>query len=96
MFQRENWGVGGEVSRVRKVKNHKEPVSEDAVGGVCVCQLADVGARSPSSNGEVKKVLAVLGLPCWLSPSVKSRGYSLVVVCGFLIAVASLLMEHGL
>ena len=26
----------------------------------------------------------------------KSRGSSLVVVCGFLIIVASLVMEHGL
>ena len=31
-----------------------------------------------------------------LSPVVDSKDYSLVVVCGFLIAVASLVVEHGL
>lgn len=39
------------------MKNHKEPVSEDAVGGVCVCQLADVGVWSPSSHGEGRQAL---------------------------------------
>ena len=42
--------------------------------------------------------LAVLGLRCCsgFSPVVESGSYSLVVVCGLLTAVASLVMEHGL
>ena len=35
-------------------------------------------------------------LLCWLSRVGASRGYSLVAVCGLLIAVASLVAEHGL
>ena len=40
--------------------------------------------------------LAVLGLLCCLgfSPVVVSKGYSLVVVCGLLISLASLVSEH--
>ena len=42
--------------------------------------------------------LAVLGLHCsaGFSLVVASGGYSLVAVCGLLIAVASLIAEHGL
>ena len=42
--------------------------------------------------------LATLGLGCsdGLSQVVSSGGYSLVVVLGFLIVVASLVAEHGL
>ena len=42
--------------------------------------------------------LAVLGLLCCLgfSPVVMSKGYSLVVVCGLLISLASLVSEHWL
>ena len=53
VFQRENWGVGGEVSRVRKVKNHKEPVSEDAVGGGGVSaswQMWESGVHPPTGK----------------------------------------------
>ena len=41
---------------------------------------------------------ATLGLCCCVRFSlvVASGGYSLVAVCGFLIAVASLFAEHGL
>ena len=43
-------------------------------------------------------LLAVLGLHCCAGFSlvVVSRGCSLIVVCGLLIAVASLAAEHGL
>ena len=43
-------------------------------------------------------ILALLGLPCsaGFSLVVASEGYSLVVVCGLLIAMASLVVEHGL
>ena len=42
--------------------------------------------------------LAVLGLHCWAQafPSCREWGYSLDVVCGFLIAVVSLVSDHGL
>ena len=42
--------------------------------------------------------LSVLGLCCFakLSVVVASRGFSLVVVCSLLIAVASLVTQHGL
>ena len=42
-------------------------------------------------------LLAVLGLHCCAGFSlvVVSRGCSLIVVCGLLIAVASLVAEHG-
>ena len=42
--------------------------------------------------------LAVLGLSCCVGFSlvVTSGGYSLVAVCGLLIAVASLVVEHRL
>ena len=42
--------------------------------------------------------LVVLGLHCsaGFSLVVASGGYSLVAVCGLLIAVASLIAEHGL
>ena len=41
--------------------------------------------------------LSLLGLLlCWLSLGGASRGYSLVAVCGLLIAVASLVAKHGL
>ena len=40
--------------------------------------------------------LAVMGLPLGLSLVAASQGYSLVVVCWLLIAVASLVVEHGL
>ena len=42
-------------------------------------------------------LLAVLGLHCCAGFSlvVVSRGCSLIVVCGLLIAVASLAAEHG-
>ena len=33
---------------------------------------------------------------CSLSVVAASRGYSLVVVCGLLVMVASLVVEHGL
>ena len=33
---------------------------------------------------------------CWISVVAVSRGYSLVEVLGLLMAVASLLAEHGL
>ena len=33
---------------------------------------------------------------CWLSLVALNRGYSLVVVCGLLVAVASLVAEHRL
>ena len=41
---------------------------------------------------------AELGLCCcmWLSLVVEGGGFSLVVVCGLLIGVASLIAEHGL
>ena len=43
-------------------------------------------------------ILAVLGLHCCVGFSlvVESRGYSLVAVCGLLIAMASLIEEHSL
>ena len=43
-------------------------------------------------------ILALLGLHCCVSFSlvVVSRGYSLVVVCGLLITMASLVAEYGL
>ena len=43
-------------------------------------------------------LLAVLGLHCCAGFSlvVASRGCSLIAVCGLLIAVASLFLEHGL
>ena len=43
-------------------------------------------------------ILAVLGLHCCagFSPVAGSGGYSLVAVCGLLIVVASLLVEHSL
>ena len=55
------------------------------------------------SRGETQSILhsflggAVLGLHCCMdfSPVAVSRGYSLVVVLG-LIAVASLIVDHGL
>ena len=42
--------------------------------------------------------LAALGLRCcvWAFPSCVERGLLFVVVCGLLIAVASLVVEHGL
>ena len=42
--------------------------------------------------------LAVLGLLCctWAFSSFGERGLLFVAVCGFLIAVASLVAEHGL
>ena len=42
--------------------------------------------------------LAALGLPCCARAfsSCGERGYSFVAVCGLLIAVASLVVEHGL
>ena len=42
--------------------------------------------------------LGALGLHCckWLSPVAGSWGSSLVLVCGLLIAVASLISAHGL
>ena len=42
--------------------------------------------------------LGALGLHCckWLSPVAGSRGSSLVLACGLLIAVASLISAHGL
>ena len=42
--------------------------------------------------------LAVLGLRChvWAFSSCGERGLLFVVVCGLLIAVASLVAEHGL
>ena len=42
--------------------------------------------------------LAALGLPCckWLSPVAGSQGSSPALVCGLLIAVASLILAHGL
>ena len=39
--------------------------------------------------------LAVLVLCCGLSLAVASGGYSEDMMCGFLIAVASLVAEHG-
>ena len=43
-------------------------------------------------------LLAVLGLHCCMgfSLAVVSRGYSVFVVCGFLIVLASFIMDHGL
>ena len=43
-------------------------------------------------------VLAVLGLHCCAGFSLVavSAGYSLVVVCGLLIVMASVVVEHGL
>ena len=38
----------------------------------------------------------VLDAVCGLSLAVVSRGYSLIVVCGLLIAAASLIVEHRL
>ena len=40
----------------------------------------------------------VLGLHCFegFSAVAASRGYSLVALCGFLIVVVSLVVEHGL
>ena len=43
-------------------------------------------------------LLAVLGLHCCMGFSLAavSRGYSVFVVCGFLIVLASFIMDHGL
>ena len=42
--------------------------------------------------------MAVLGLRCcaWAFSSCSEQGQLFVVVCGLLIAVASLVVEHGL
>ena len=40
--------------------------------------------------------LAVLGLRCCVDFLVAARGYSVVVVCGLLVAMAFLVVVHGL
>ena len=47
-------------------------------------------------NLEGKFPMAVLGLPPCMSFFLVSGGYSLVMVCGLLIEVVSLVSEHGL
>ena len=65
---------------------------------VPVTQRSDCIVLTVSFYIEKIFILAVLDLHCCMgfSPVAVSRGCSLVAVCGFLIAVASLVAKHGL
>ena len=62
------------------------------------CFLLGMNYPLPFFKKSYLFILAVLGLHCCMGVSlvVVSGGYSLVVVCGLLIVVASLVEEHGL
>ena len=88
-----------ERSMVSSPKGEEEPAPAGAHGPSVFPLLF----RSTSFLGFLKYIYIYIYWLCWvfvaacgLSLVVESRGYSLVVVHGLLIAVASLVAEHGL
>ena len=67
-------------------------------GSISLCSLSDGRIQFPSGFYLFIYLLAELGLCCctWAFSSCGERGLLFLAVCGLLIAVASLVAEHGL